>query len=115
MGSTVNARVNWKVTILTGVYFFLDDCKVVHGQSEILIIDENCYSETMEVARGAQTGTSIEFSYKTFQVQNEVVKNQKIICGIVLCAVGDNCGKITHTNQCPSAAGYSYSLAGFTG
>ena len=117
LGETLDVRVDWTVSTLSDVTFFLDACTVIHGQQAVNVIKDSCYSETLKVAVIEESGTTFAFSYQLFQIINQVGTEQTVNCDVQLCSVGSTCGKAQTNADCPTDAAealYQFSTVGYT-
>jgi len=106
----MDVTILWNVKLFD-VYFYIDQCQIEQGQTEVLIIKEKCFSETLQVSPfPPKSNSEVGFSYKTFNIEGEENSGQYIVCNIKLCMGDCNAPK---AKQCPDTPYFSYSIHGY--
>ena len=88
LGERLTVEIKWIVTKLTNLYFFNEQCSVVHGNSNVHLIRDSCLSTKLKVSKKHETPTAVAFSYRTFNIVKENTDEQKIVCTIKICEKG---------------------------
>ena len=66
VGSFIEAVVSWDLQELEGVTYYLHQCQVQTGSTNVKIIDEGCYSTALSVTPGTSTSNTLPISYIAF-------------------------------------------------
>ena len=73
LGSDQTVSVDWSISTLKNIIFYLTKCAVEQGDVSVNLILDNCYSKALYVKLTTDTEVSQAFKYKTFTI--EVVLN----------------------------------------
>ena len=95
LGNDLAVEISWAETALSTVTFHIDECTVTHGTTNIVIVKEGCYSETLDETLNANKQG---LSYPVFKGAGETEETQMIKCSVKICKK-DQC---KHSGQCPA-------------
>ena len=101
LGQDLAVEISWSVTALSTVTFHIDECTVSHGTTNVAIVKQGCYSETLDVTLNANRQG---LSYQVFKGFGETEEAQKIKCSVHICE-GEQC---QHSGQCPATGDDTY-------
>ena len=109
LGKRMGVTASSKVEGLTTLSFALTNCEVESSGISVGLINEECYSQALKVAKGTD-GTRLRqtFSFQTFMIENS--GNEQVIKSSL------KIRKETSQPKCPpegANAAYEYSVEGF--
>jgi len=122
LGSNLKVQVDWSISSLTEIAFYLSECKVRHepardatNPTQVTVISGGCYSAALQCTRETVGvgPTRQSFSFKTFTIQGETGTGQVVACRIELCKANDCPGKTPTLADCPTTSGFDYSPNGY--
>ena len=113
LGSRLDVTLTWKITRLPGVKFNFKNCAVVQDMREVFVIKDKCYSTTLQVAKGIDSGVVQSFSYQTFKLQHTTASRQVIACTVEICIT--RCELPANDDACPKdeLTPYMFTVDGF--
>ena len=118
LGNRQEVKATWKVTGLEDVTFNFTECIVKQDTTEIALVKNSCFSNSLKVATNEGTGTEQSFSYQTFSAVGATSTTQTMTCTVTICI--DDCKLPKEDKECLGAdesdfGPYEFTVAGYTG
>jgi hypothetical protein len=109
MGSALNVAVTWNARFLDDFTFTLEECRIQHGDVEIAVVKNGCFSGLLNASPMALENPHARgFQYQIFKGSDEESTSQSLTCTISVCK--NYCKIPKFSSECPQDDVFKYEL-----